>query len=146
MRVSLRISLSLLNYCLAFSRRAHWLMGPIKLLSAGCGLWEEVKTSSGDGQGLIIALMDVLRNDAYHVCHTESWDVLMCYWGRLLALLQQVASRRKKMNRSYRNRMVACQSQERLNSETQTCWKAKEQWMKQMTVRHWASNQLRDKY
>lgn len=34
-----------------------------------------------DGQGLVLPLMDGLRNGPYRMCHTASGDVLMCYRG-----------------------------------------------------------------
>lgn len=52
MWTSLRINLSLLNYSLAFSRRAHWLMGPIKLclLDVDCGRRRR-RQAAGIGKG-----------------------------------------------------------------------------------------------
>ncbi|CAB1450585.1 unnamed protein product [Pleuronectes platessa] len=44
--------------------------------------WEEAEeTSSGDGRGLVLPLMDGLRNGPYRMCHTASGDVLMCSRG-----------------------------------------------------------------
>lgn len=54
------------------------------------------ETNSRDGQGLVLPLMDGLRNALYRMCHTESGDVLMRYRGRLPAVLQQVASRSER--------------------------------------------------
>lgn len=60
-------------------------------------MWEEAEeTSCGDGQGLVVPLMDGLRNGPYHMCHIASGDVLMCYRGGLPALLQQVATRSER--------------------------------------------------
>lgn len=54
------------------------------------------ETSSGDGQGLVLPLMDGLRNAPYRMCHTASGEVLMCCRGGLTAALQQVASRSRE--------------------------------------------------
>lgn len=51
-------------------------MGPIKPYLPDCGRRRE-ETSRVDGQGLVLCLMDGLRNGPYRMCHTASGDVLM---------------------------------------------------------------------
>lgn len=89
-------------------------------------MWEEAEeTSSGDGQGLVLPLMDGLRNGPYRICHTASGDVLMCYRGGLAtaALLQQVASRSERGESGNRIDGMSKSRQEYLNSEIFRCTK-----------------------
>ncbi len=95
--MSWRISFSLLNYSLVFSRRARWLMGPIKpcLLDADRGRRRRRQpVGMGEGSSSLWWMVTEVVLTSCVIQHLEMY--WWAYSGGLPALLQQVASRSER--------------------------------------------------